>query len=110
LAKIVTSNFFVEGKKVSIKLNYPFQVVADRHLITGGSPHRGMDRTLSALLRQLFVYFKKHDIFPESEEEGQKKIKLSLDRAILICASKITNQRFFPCRSKGCPSTSVAGM
>jgi hypothetical protein len=84
----------VEGKKVSIKLNYPFQVVADRHLITGGSPHRETDRTLSALLRQLFVYFKEHDLFDEAEG-GQKHLKQSLNRKILIGAKKITNQ-FFP--------------
>jgi hypothetical protein len=94
LAKIITSNFFVKDKNVSIKLNYPFQVVADRQVITGGSPDRGTDRTLSALLKQLHVYFQKNDITPESKVEGQSQIKLSLDRAILIGSRKITNQTF----------------
>ena len=49
-----------------------------------GSPDRGTDRTLSALLSQLFVYFKKNDITPESEGKEQNQINLSLDRSILI--------------------------
>ena len=93
LAKIITSNFFVEGKNVLTKLNYPFQVVADRHLITGGSPDRGTDRTLSPVLRQLYLYFKKHELFPESEKDSQA-ISVPLDQRIVTGARKITSQPF----------------
>jgi site-specific DNA recombinase len=66
LVKIVTSNLSIEEKTVSIKLNYPFQIVADRQKITCGSPHRGVHRTLSLILSQLRDYFKDHELFPET--------------------------------------------
>ena len=46
-AKIVSSNFTVREKNVSIKLNYPFQIILERPSITSGSPQRGVPRTLS---------------------------------------------------------------
>lgn len=62
LVKIVTSNFEIEGKTVLIKLNYPFQIIADRQKDTCGGPQRGLDRTMSLLLGQLCVYFENHEL------------------------------------------------
>ena len=61
LVKTITSNLLVENKFVVVKLNYPFQLVAEREQVTGGSPHGDEPRTLSALLSQLCEYFKKND-------------------------------------------------
>ena len=55
-----------------------------------GSPQRGEDRTLLALLSQLTEYFRDHELFPEDMQE--RKEKVPLDQAILNGARKITNQ------------------
>lgn len=62
LVRIVTSNSTVNGKCVLFKLNMPFQVIAERQQLPRGSPQRGEDRTLSALLSQLTEYFKEHEL------------------------------------------------
>lgn len=62
LVKIITSNFEVEGKKVLVKPRYPFELVAARAKLSCGSPHRGVPRTLSALLSQLMEHFRNEDI------------------------------------------------
>ncbi len=67
LVKIVASNISVEEKTVSIKLNYPFQIVTDRQKITCGSPQRGVPRTLSAILSQLVEYFRENELYPEKD-------------------------------------------
>jgi hypothetical protein len=57
-----------------------------------GSPQRGEDRTLPALLCQLIEYFKHHELDPEERASGKEKVVLDL--AILDGARKITNQGF----------------
>jgi len=57
LIKIVTSNFTAEGKSLSIKLNYPFKMVAERGGVSCGGPHRARGRTVLALVSELIVYF-----------------------------------------------------
>ncbi len=58
LVKTVTSNFYVEGKSVLIKLNLPFEMVINRNDVTGGGAQRGSPRTLQILLSELIGYFK----------------------------------------------------
>ena len=59
MIKITTSNLFAEGKSLKIKLEKPFQIVADRLLVPSGVPRRAATRTLSALLKQLLKFFMK---------------------------------------------------
>lgn len=92
-AKLVTSNIWVKDKKVSIKLEYPFAIVAEREGFTAGSPQRGVPRTLSAILSQLCCYFRKNELFLEGDDENVKS-KFPLDQQIIISARKITSQRF----------------
>jgi site-specific DNA recombinase len=58
LVKITASNFWADGKSVSVKLETPFQTLAERAVFTSGSPYRETTRTLKALFKKLFVYFK----------------------------------------------------
>jgi site-specific DNA recombinase len=53
LVKITTSNFTAQGKSVSIKLEMPFQIVAERERFPVGSPHRAATRTYLAQIREL---------------------------------------------------------
>jgi DNA invertase Pin-like site-specific DNA recombinase len=71
LVKIITSNFEAEGKKVLVKPRYPFELVAARAKLSCGSPHRGVPRTLSALLSQLVEYFQENEII---EEKGDNPV------------------------------------
>ncbi len=57
LVKTVTSNFFVKGKTVAIKLNLPFEVVANRRSEPGGGAQRVSHRTLRKLLADLVRYY-----------------------------------------------------
>ena len=61
LVKFVTSNFFVRGKSVLIKLNLPFEMVVNRSSEPGGGPHRVIPRTLASLVDQLIQYFSTND-------------------------------------------------
>lgn len=70
LIKIVTSNSVVNGKSVSFKLNMPFEIVVKRPDLPGGSPQRGEDRTLLALLSQLTEYFSQNDLYPLPTESA----------------------------------------
>lgn len=90
LIKIITSNSIANGKTVLFKLNMPFEIVVKRPELPGGSPQRGEDRTLLALLSELTEYFKNHELY--SEEEVSRKEKVPLDQMILNGARKITNQ------------------
>jgi site-specific DNA recombinase len=92
LIKIVTSNLTVEEKKVIVKLNYPFEIVANRQKLTDGSPQRASPRTLSSLLSQLCKYFEEHELFPVSEE---KKVTRPTIEQQLQSALKISNQPRF---------------
>jgi site-specific DNA recombinase len=66
--KIATANLTSDGKSVSIKLKKPFQIVADRDLITAGSPRRGGTRTLPALLSQLLKFFRDNPVQSEDSK------------------------------------------
>jgi len=90
LIKIITSNLVANGKSVIFKLNIPFEIITKCMELPGGSPQRGEDRTLLALLSQLTEYFKDHELYPEEAES--RKEKVPLDQAILQGARKITNQ------------------
>jgi site-specific DNA recombinase len=70
LAKTVTSNIVVSGKKVSIKPNYPFRVVLEHRKMTDGRPKRDGGRTLLAILRLLKGYFKDHQWPPWMESSS----------------------------------------
>lgn len=67
LTKTIASNFVVNGKKVLIKANYPFQVVLEHRKMADGRPPRETARTLSAILSQLKDYFKDHQWPPRVE-------------------------------------------
>jgi site-specific DNA recombinase len=58
LAKILTSNFTSDGKSVVIKLKKPFEMIAARDGVTGGSPHRA---ALRHLFSQVWEVLKKND-------------------------------------------------
>ena len=77
LIKIITSNFAVKEKTVSIKLHYPFQVMVDRWGAPSGGPQRDVPRTLSALLSQLYEYFKKNELVSE-EQKKYRSLKVDL--------------------------------
>lgn len=62
LIQTVTSNFSAKGKLVSIKLNYPFQLVAERQRCTAGSPDRAATRTFRLLVQKLVQWFKENSI------------------------------------------------
>ncbi len=57
LVKFVTSNFFISGKSVLIKLNIPFEMVAKRSSEPGGGAYRVAPRTLGVLIDKLIKYF-----------------------------------------------------
>ena len=67
MVKMTTSNFFVTGKKVLIKLNLPFEMVANRRIVPGGGPHRDVPRTLASLLEKFIEYFQKQSISKDDE-------------------------------------------
>jgi len=60
LVKTTTSNFVIQHKNVSVKLHYPFRMIAERPREACGSPHRDVARTLSVLLGQLYKYVAKN--------------------------------------------------
>jgi len=62
LVKFVTSNFSVREKSVFIKLNLPFEIVANRLSEPGGGPHRVTPRTLASLVGRLMEYFSEADL------------------------------------------------
>jgi DNA invertase Pin-like site-specific DNA recombinase len=72
LVKFFTSNFFINGKSVLIKLTLPFEIVVNRPLITGGGPRRLIPRTLAALLGQLLSYFSNPDFRPPPKALGSQ--------------------------------------
>lgn len=67
LVKMAISNFFVNGKKVSIKLNLPFEMVVNRHRVPYGGPLRDAPRTLALLIEKLIEYFRQSST-PKSDE------------------------------------------
>lgn len=71
LVQTTTSNFIVEHKTVSIKLYFPFQLIAERQEQPTGSPYRDLARTLSALLSHLVDYFRKNEFVAPNKALGQ---------------------------------------
>ena len=58
MAQITVSNFYAEDKTVLIKLNLPFQIIAERAKFPAGSPQLATTRTFSLLCQNLIHYFK----------------------------------------------------
>jgi site-specific DNA recombinase len=93
LIKMIISNLIVEGKNLTIKLNYPFQIVADRQKSINGSPQRISYRTASLILSQLCEYFRNHE---QSHQSEVLKEKVCSDQAALTDARDIASQLFLP--------------
>lgn len=66
MVEIIISNFSAIGKTVLFKLNYPFEIVANRGKSTNGGPHRDVPRTdvaeLSEIVKNLYEYVTVADI------------------------------------------------
>lgn len=62
LVKFVASNFFIREKSVLIKLNLPFEMVANRRSEPGGGAYRVIPRTLACLVGRLVEYFSAEDL------------------------------------------------
>src|SRR5262245_51282914 len=58
LLKVLTSNRYVEGKNVVVKLNLPFNEVANRFQDENGAPQWDIPRTWDRLFEKLVEYFK----------------------------------------------------
>ena len=58
MVQITVSNFWVERKTVLIKLQTPFQIIAERPRFPAGSPRLATARTFGELYLQLYQYFK----------------------------------------------------
>lgn len=58
LIQIVSSNREVEGKTLAMTLSEPFQTIAERSLPPDGAPYEYSVRTLDALVRSVFDWFK----------------------------------------------------
>ena len=58
LCQTVTSNLLVKEKELIVKLNYPFQLIANRQAVPYGSPYRINPRTFTRLIDKLINYFK----------------------------------------------------
>jgi site-specific DNA recombinase len=69
--KVISSNLIVTGKTVSIKLHFPFHVIANRETVPSGGAQRDVDRTLLALLSQLREHFKENELYPKEEEKHE---------------------------------------
>lgn len=59
LIETISSNLQVEDKSLIVKLNYPFQLIADRLKTEDGAPPQDTARTISTLLNQLHEHFSK---------------------------------------------------
>jgi site-specific DNA recombinase len=68
LVRIMTSNFFVDGESVTIKLEIPFQMLADRPLFLGGAPQRESTRTFLPLIKELTKYFADSDTLKDGDK------------------------------------------
>jgi len=62
MVQLVFSNFFVDGKSVSIKLKKPFDEVLNRTSTQNGGSLYGVHRTLKRLFKKLKQYFKANPI------------------------------------------------
>lgn len=63
MVRIVFSNLSAEGKTVLVKLNTPFQIMADRPRFPAGSPQLAATRTFTQLFQKLIQCFKNQDTF-----------------------------------------------
>lgn len=68
LVKMITSNFSAEGKSVSIKLEIPFQMIAERPSTNSGGAHRAVTRTFRPLVKKLVQYFRDPDTSKSNDE------------------------------------------
>jgi DNA invertase Pin-like site-specific DNA recombinase len=89
IIEIITSNLSVENKRLIVTLKSPFEMISQHRKLIDGSPQRATDRTVVALLSQLFAYFKDH---PEHDLMLQKT--RSLDGQLAL-ALKISEQSRF---------------
>lgn len=71
LLKTITSNLSTDGKSVFIKLETPFQIMADRSPITVGSPCREAARTVPVVISQLLKFFEKNGLCNDSETNSK---------------------------------------
>ena len=62
LVKMMTSNFLAEEKSVLVKLETPFELMAERPAFTSGGAQREAARTFRHLFIKIFTYFKNVDI------------------------------------------------
>ena len=60
--KKLTSNFGVSGERIVITLSHEANVIANRQLVSSGSPRRGVHRTFSRILTKLLKMFEEHDV------------------------------------------------
>lgn len=67
MVQIVFSMLSAEGKTVLVKLNSPFQIMADRPKFPAGSPSLATTRTFTQLCRNLIQYFKNEAILKNAD-------------------------------------------
>lgn len=70
LVQTLTSNFTATGKSVSIKLNNPFELLAERPRVRSGAPYREARRTVSALLSQVLKHFTGNQLSSKNDDLG----------------------------------------
>jgi len=59
LINILTSNRYVDGKSVKVMLDLPFDLVANRFDVTGGSPPRSIPLVWDRLLHKILDYLRR---------------------------------------------------
>lgn len=69
MVQILTSNLFASGKTVMFKLNYPFELIANRRKGSSGGSHRDIPRTYSTNLRLLLEHLYQSTDFKELEKQ-----------------------------------------
>lgn len=68
LVKTLTSNRYVDGKSLEVMLDLPFNMVANRFNVPGGSPRRSTPRTWNDLINKILTMLKRSDK-PTLQEE-----------------------------------------
>jgi site-specific DNA recombinase len=71
LVKTLTANLVFDGKSVSIKMEKPFQIIAERQSLPIGSPYREARRTLKTLFNSLLKYFQTLSAINKNDDEFQ---------------------------------------
>lgn len=70
MLQILASNLTATGKSLEFKLNYPFELIANRHKVSNGGAHRDVPRTYSASLSQLMKSL--YEFFSVNETDYHK--------------------------------------